>query len=122
MKDLTASQITKAALIMLEMRGYYVWRNNNLPVPGRKFIGERGVADITGFQKNSGVALYCEVKTVNDRFSDYQKNFMNRAVTAGCHCLVATEESGKVVLKDWNPELLTQPHEIQKRHHLRTLP
>jgi hypothetical protein len=101
MKELTAGQITKAALMILESRQCFVWRSNNLPVPGRKFTGLKGVPDICGFHKRTGVAVYCEVKTVNDRFSEHQINFMDRAKMAGCHCLIATEIDGKIVLTDW---------------------
>lgn len=101
MKELTAGQITKTAMIILETRQCFVWRSNNLPVPGRKFTGLKGVPDICGFHKLTGVAVYCEVKTVNDRFSEYQVNFMDRASKAGCHCLIATEENGRVVINEW---------------------
>lgn len=100
-KELTAGQITKAALMILETRGCFVWRSNNLSVPGRKFTGLKGVPDICGFHKRTGVAVYCEVKTINDKFSEHQVNFMDRAKKAGCHCLIATEENTNVVIKEW---------------------
>jgi hypothetical protein len=101
MKDLTAGQITTWALAELERRHFFVWRNNNLSVPGRKFIGMKGVPDIVGFVKNSGLAVYCEVKTVNDKFSEYQTNFLNRAKTAGCICLIASDDDGKLKLHEF---------------------
>jgi len=100
-KELTAGQITKYAMTLLEARQCFVWRSNNLPVPGRKFTGLKGVPDICGFHKRTGVAVYCEVKTINDKFSEYQLNFMQRASKAGSHCMVATEEKGSAVLKEW---------------------
>lgn len=102
MKDLTAGQITRDALLELERRNCYVWRNNNLSVPGRKFTGLKGVPDIVGFQKLSGVAVYCEVKTINDKFSDFQRNFMIRAKTAGCLCLVAYDVNGVTQIKTYD--------------------
>lgn len=101
MKELTAGQITRDAMVMLEERHCFVWRNNNLSVPGRKFTGLKGVPDIVGFQKMTGVAVYCEVKTKNDKFSEYQKNFMIRAKTAGCICLIAYDGDGQTLLKNW---------------------
>lgn len=101
MRDLTAGQITTWALPELERRHYFVWRNNNLSVPGRRFIGMKGVPDIVGFVKNGGLAVYCEVKTANDKFSEYQTNFLNRAKTAGCICLIACEENGRLQLNQW---------------------
>ena len=100
-KELTAGQITKVAMQILESRNCMVWRNNNLPVPGRKFTGLKGVADICGFQRNTGLAVYCEVKTINDRFSEYQIDFLNRAKKAGCLTLVAVEENGNVTIKEY---------------------
>lgn len=99
--NLTAGAITKIAMLELERRNCFVWRSNNLPVPGRKFIGLRGVADICGFHKQTGMAVYCEVKTKNDKLSEFQINFMNRASQSNCLCLLAVEENGNVILKQW---------------------
>ena len=99
--DLTCGIITKFALMKLESKGYYVWRCNNLSVPGRKFIGERGVADITGFCKTTGKAVYCEVKTIKDKLSDYQIVFLNRAKNAGALCYLATDNKGIPELSEW---------------------
>lgn len=101
MKDLTAGQITTWALAEMERKNCFVWRNNNLSVPGRKFIGMKGVPDIVGFVKNKGTAAYCEVKTANDKFSEYQINFLNRAKMAGCLCYVATDDNGVLKLTEW---------------------
>ncbi len=101
MKELTVSHITTAALQILESRFCFVWRQNNLAVRGRTFTGLKGVPDIIGFQKFTGVAVYCEVKTVNDKMSQYQIDFMNKAKTSGCHCLIATDVNGEVTLKEW---------------------
>lgn len=105
MADLTASQITKYALEVLNAWGYYVWRNNNLSVPGRKFIGEKGVSDIIGYHKQTGQAVYCEVKTINDKFSESQMLFMNRANQAGCICLVAHQVNKQIKLDYWTDEM-----------------
>ena len=59
MKDLTAGMITKIAMIEMEMKGYFVWRHNNLAVPGRKFNGLKGVPDIIGFDKKTGLSVFC---------------------------------------------------------------
>lgn len=101
MKDLSVSQITISAIKILESRFCFVWRQNNLAVRGRTFTGLKGVPDIIGFQKFTGVAVYCEVKTINDKMSQHQIDFMNRAKTSGCHCLIATDVDGEVVLKEW---------------------
>jgi hypothetical protein len=105
MADLTASQITKHALEILNAWGYYVWRNNNLSVPGRKFIGEKGVSDIIGYHKQTGQAVYCEVKTINDKFSKEQMLFMSRAKAAGSLCIVAHQVDWKIKLDYWTEEM-----------------
>jgi hypothetical protein len=99
--ELTKSQITTDALAELTFRGCKVWRNNNVAIRGRKFIGERGVPDIVGFHRTTGVAVYCEVKTINDRFSMDQIIFMNRAKLANCFCVIASDEKGKMKLSEW---------------------
>jgi hypothetical protein len=58
---MTTAQITKAALKELDLRGAEVWRNNNLAVRGRTFVGRKGVPDIIGFVRATGVFVLCEV-------------------------------------------------------------
>lgn len=99
---LTASDITAKAIKILESRYCKVWRQNNLAVRGRKFIGMKGMSDIIGFQKFTGVSVFCEVKTVTDKLSDDQIAFLNEAKAAGCFCFLATEEDGKFILKPWD--------------------
>jgi|694.fasta_scaffold88581_3 hypothetical protein len=101
MKELTVSQITAEAIKTLESRFCFVWRQNNLAVKGRTFNGLKGVPDIIGYNKFTGISVYCEVKTINDKMSQYQIDFMNKAKTSGCHCLIATESDGAVILKEW---------------------
>lgn len=100
-KRLTKSQITEAALIQLKAKGFTVWRENNIAVRRRKFIGKRGKPDIIGYCGFTGLAVYCEVKTINDVFSDDQKKFLTDASKAGCYCCIATEENGMFVLNEY---------------------
>lgn len=100
-KILTKGEIRKSALIELRLRGANCWAQNNLSVPGRKFIGKKGLSDIIGFHSQTGIFILCEVKTINDRFSDDQIKFLNEAHKAGCIVLVATQEYNQVVLKKW---------------------
>lgn len=88
---LTQGQITDAAIKELSYKGFNVWRQNNLSVKGRKFTGMKGLSDIQGYQRSTGKALYCEVKTINDFFSADQKEFLSNAVNAGCIVLVARQ-------------------------------
>ena len=102
MKGLTKGQIRKIALKMLTMRGCHVWIQNNLHVPGRKFIGEPGIADISGYVEATGLRVECEVKTKTDRLSDDQRNFLTRFAISGGLALIAKEDKGgNVVLETW---------------------
>src|SRR5687768_6618909 len=103
MKVLTKGQITKSALTELKLRGANVWQQNNLAVPGRRFIGRKGVPDIIGFVNATCLFVACEVKTIDDVFSDDQIVFMNEIKKAGGIALIATQEFNQVVLKDWDP-------------------
>lgn len=101
MKELTASQITIEAIKILESRFCFVWRQNNLAVRGRTFTGLKGVPDILGYNKLTGISVFCEVKSKTDKMSEHQINFMTKAKTSGCHCLIATDVDGMVVIKEW---------------------
>lgn len=105
-KSITASDITKSAIKELTWKGYKVWRHNQIRVPGRAFIGERGAADITGYCKKSGVRVECEVKTKTDRLSNEQIEFLSEAKKAGCITLIATvNEKGNIIVNEFNPSL-----------------
>ena len=101
---MTASQITKSAISKLTSMGNYVWRQNQIRVPGRAFIGEMGLPDIIGFCKTSGVAVYCEVKTDSDKLSPYQITFLNRASKSNCKCYLATSENNCLVLSAYESQ------------------
>ena len=97
---LTASQLTKWALVNLTARGYTVWRQNNLSVPGRKFIGLKGVPDVIGYGKE-GRAVWCEVKATGDRLSEAQIEFLNAAHRAGCWTFISYDDAGAMRLSSW---------------------
>jgi len=77
-----------------------VWRQNNLRVPGRKFIGMKGMPDIIGHSQD-GRAVYCEVKTENDRLSQEQIEFMDAAQKAGCQVWVSKGFRGLSAFQSW---------------------
>lgn len=103
MKELSKGDITKSALTELKLRGVTCWAQNNLAVPGRKFIGRKGVSDIIGFVRNTGLFVVCEVKTINDDFSDDQKEFLTEVKNAGGIALVATQIGLQVAIIGWDP-------------------
>lgn len=98
---LTKGTIRESAIKELTWRGATVWPQNNLAVPGRKFIGRRGVADIIGFTR-AGLFLAAEVKTINDRLSDDQIKFLNDVKKAGGLAYIACQSAtGQVELREW---------------------
>lgn len=92
--SLTASQITNLAKIMLVQRDVYTWRNNQIPVKGRVFIGEAGCSDLIGMNVKTGQFVACEVKTKMDRMSPDQKRFLKMVKDYGGVSLVAIEDKG----------------------------
>ncbi len=105
-KELTKGEIRESAIKELTWRQCTVWVQNNLAVPGRKFIGKRGQADVIGFTK-TGLIVACEVKTIGDRLSDDQIKFLNDVKTAGGIALIACQSpTGQVELKEWEVKKL----------------
>lgn len=98
--ELSASQITLSAKKELTLRGVKVWRNNNLAVRGRKFIGEPGASDMIGYTKQ-GLICAVEVKTIKDKFSKEQIEFLTELHNAGGIALYATQEGNHVVIKSF---------------------
>lgn len=74
--EYTAGEITKAIIREAEVLGFDCWRQNNLAVKGRKFIGRKGVFDVIGIHKQSGIFFAAETKTKGDRLSKEQKAFL----------------------------------------------
>jgi len=91
-RELTAGEITSSALTELSLRGWECWRQNQIRVPGRNFVGRLGLTDILGFNRRTGIILLCEVKTINDELSDDQITLLCQVKTAGGMALVATDD------------------------------
>lgn len=99
---LTKGQIRESAIKELTWRGFNVWKQNNLAVPGRKFIGRLGVADVMGFCKKTGRIVACEIKTLSDRLSDDQIKFLTDVKKAGGIAFIASQSAcGAVEVKEW---------------------
>jgi hypothetical protein len=89
----TASDLTKMMIDYLDSLGYEVWRNNNLAVKGRSFIGKKGVPDIIGYHKNYGQFIACEIKAIGDRLSVHQIEFLTHLGMCGGTSLVCQQVS-----------------------------
>lgn len=100
-KELTAGEITKQALIMLEERGVRAYRQNNLTVRHRKGIVTPGIPDIQGRTRATGIANYIEVKKIGDTLKPAQIKFMIEAIEDNCICMVATQVKAKTELIDF---------------------
>ena len=109
---ITASQLTKWAIVVLTAKGFTVWRQNNLAVPGRKFIGLKGVPDVIGYDKE-GRAVYCEVKAGADRLSEAQIHFMDSASKAGCWTFISHDKGGAMTLQTWADFMMTALHRVK---------
>lgn len=93
-EKLTASDLTKSALIELGYRNIIAWRNNNVrAVPGRIFTGRKGVSDIIGFHKKTGVFFAGEVKSGKDKLSIDQIEFLQQVSLSGGIAVVIHETS-----------------------------
>jgi hypothetical protein len=105
--SLTKDIIRESALKELAWRGYDCWRQNNIAVRGRKFIGRKGVSDIIGFTKYDKGCKFiaCEVKTINDRLSKSQIEFLTDVFNSGGIALIAKQsDNGHVELVEFNPK------------------
>ena len=83
MAYISASDLTKMMMDYLKDNGCEVWRNNNLAVRGRAFIGRKGVPDIIGYSKKYGHFVCCEIKAIGDRLSSDQMVFLEELANAG---------------------------------------
>lgn len=99
---LDVTQITKVALRILDMRDCEVWRQNNARTrAGFTFKGKKGVPDIIGYHRKTGVFVACEVKTARDRLSLDQYDLLCGIKRAGGIAVLAIEDSkGNVILVD----------------------
>jgi hypothetical protein len=93
----TASDLTKMMLDYLNGRGMEVWRNNNLAVKGRAFIGKKGVPDIIGYDKKYGQFVACEIKKLGDRISPEQLTFLSMLGIAGGASMLCSQVSNETI-------------------------
>jgi VRR-NUC domain. len=100
MKELSASEITKEALLRLKAQGFTVWRQNNLTIGRRKNIATPGIPDIIGYTSN-GHFVGCEVKKIGDKFSKEQIGFLNGLIKGGGVALYAIQVGSEVKIKSF---------------------
>lgn len=83
-----ANLLTRQILKYLNRYGCYAWRVNQVKVPGRRFVGKKGVSDICGVSR-TGKAIFVEVKVGKDEQSDAQKLFQIEVQKRGAVYIVA---------------------------------
>lgn len=99
-RELTASDITETAKLLLTAKGYRVWRQVNTTTHRRRHIVTSGVPDIIGYHRITGIFVGCEVKKKGDTFYESQIDFLMQLHAAGGTAFYATELNGEVVLKE----------------------
>ena len=113
MAYLSASNLTKMMLDFLKDGGNEVWRNNNLAVRGRAFIGRKGVPDIIGYNKKYGYFVCCEIKAIADRLSADQMVFLEELSMSGGTAMLCQQVRDETIIvkiytdgesKDWRFE------------------
>lgn len=77
------NKVVTDSLELFERYGINAWRNNNVRVPGRVFIGEPGAADIFALLPPYGTLCAVECKTKTGVQSDDQKKFEAKVKAAG---------------------------------------
>ncbi len=87
----TASQITAYVLEVLPLYGFDVWRQNNHATKGRSFIGRKGLPDVIGFHRKTGLFVAVEVKAGKDNLSPEQVEFLASLNRSGGLGVVATD-------------------------------
>jgi hypothetical protein len=86
----SANDLTKETLKALTLKGFHVWRQNNVGVYDAKIKAYRansatkGIPDIIGFHKRTGKFVCAEIKVGKDKMSDDQIAFMTAADSANC--------------------------------------
>lgn len=92
------TEIVRACLDYLKLRGIYCWRQNAaaVPLPGggfRRFVGLRGVSDILGVL-HTGKFLAVEVKTPQGKKSPDQEKFLSKVCELGgvACCVTSVDE------------------------------
>jgi hypothetical protein len=115
MAYISASDLTKMMMDYLKDNGNEVWRNNNLAVRGRAFIGRKGVGDIIGYSKKYGHFVCCEIKAIGDRLSSDQMVFLEQLAMAGGTAMLCQQiRDESIIVKIYNQDGESQDWEFIK--------
>ena len=117
MKELSAAEITKEALLILRSIGHTVWRQQNGSFGNRRNIATPGIPDIIGYNRN-GLFVGCEVKKIGDKFSKDQLDFLRALNKGGGGAYYAVQEGSKVVIKNFEGDQTSIKKETKSRQDL----
>lgn len=102
-REYTAGELTTWALAELDRRGIECWRSNNIAVKGRRFIGRKGVPDIMGFSRSTGLLCGCEIKKIGDTLKPDQKELLGLIKASGAIALICRQEGSKMIIDNYQP-------------------
>lgn len=96
---MTATNRTTQSILdyLANLPGAICWRNNAIPVRGRRFVGERGVGDIIGCYNGRHIEI--EVKTGRDSQSKVQEK--HQAEIERCGGLYIIAHTFDDFIKNW---------------------
>ncbi len=96
MFETTTNETTGVIITYLNLAGWHVWRNNTHGVYDqqkqayrRLSYQQKGVADIIGFHRITGLFIAVEIKTGSDTLSDDQTQFLNQVKSSNGLAFVA---------------------------------
>jgi hypothetical protein len=90
---LTKQEITNIALEYLAWTGFEAWRQPNNSGKRWKNSVKAGVSDILGYERNGQGCRFmaCEVKTLGDKLSPAQIDFLTDLSLKGGHAFIACQ-------------------------------
>lgn len=87
--NLTANALTQHALRILDLRGYEAWRQpaHGLYDPTKRVYRansvKKGISDILGYHRKTGLIIAVEIKIGKDKLSKEQELFLAGVVRSG---------------------------------------
>lgn len=90
----TANALTQQTLRILDLKGFHVWRQNTAAIYDpvkkvfRKGSANKGISDILGFHRLTGLIVAAEIKKGRDKLSKEQTAFLEAVKASGGIALV----------------------------------
>ena len=98
---MSANSLTQSVIKHLTACGFVVWRQNSAAVFDTKKqvfrknpTQKKGISDVLGFCRNTGIIIAVEVKWQKDKLSEEQSEFLAAVERAGGIALVAKTIDG----------------------------